>query len=79
MQKEHSDIVIYESESGRPEVEVRLFQNDIWVTQKHMADLFGVNRPAITKHLKNIFLSNELQEVAVCSIMEHTATDGKKY
>ncbi|MBS0289809.1 MAG: virulence RhuM family protein [Proteobacteria bacterium] len=44
-----------------------------------MADLFGTKRQAITKHLKNIFNSNELQEDSVRSILEHTADDGKKY
>jgi len=44
-----------------------------------MAELFGVQRPAITKHLKNIFESGELEESSVSSILEHTATDGKKY
>ena len=40
-----------------------------------IAELFGVQRPAITKHLKNIFDTNELQEASVCSILEHTAND----
>lgn len=44
-----------------------------------MADLFGTKRQAITKHLKNIFFSQELTEKAVCSILEHTAEDGKTY
>lgn len=41
--------------------------------------LFGTKRPAITKHLNNIFKSGELKQNAVCSILEHTAADGKKY
>lgn len=44
-----------------------------------MGELFGVNRQAITKHLQNIFDSYELEEVTVCSILEHTAEDGKTY
>ena len=44
-----------------------------------MAELFGVERPAIAKHLKNIFESGELDKKVVCSILEHTAEDGKKY
>ena len=43
-----------------------------------MGELFGVRRPAITKHLKNIFEEGELEEESVCSILEHTASDGKK-
>jgi len=49
------------------------------MTQKKIADLFGVQRPAITKHLKNIFETGELEEDSVSSILEHTAEDGKKY
>jgi hypothetical protein len=53
-------------------------QNEtIWLTQQKIAELFGVNRPAITKHLKNIFETGELQENSVSSILEHTAADGK--
>ena len=51
----------------------------VWLTQKALAELFGVKRPAITKHLRNIFLSGELVEKSVCSVLEHTAGDGKKY
>ena len=44
----------------------------IWLTQTQLAQLFGTQRPAITKHLKNIFNSQELEESMVCSKMEHT-------
>ncbi|WP_419628009.1 virulence RhuM family protein, partial [Thiolapillus sp.] len=57
-------------------VEVLLSNETIWLTQERMAELFGVQRPAITKHLKNIFESNELKESVVCSILEHTTTHG---
>jgi hypothetical protein len=43
----------------------------IWLTQKQIAELFGTKRPAITKHLKNIFASGELEEKSTCSILEH--------
>jgi hypothetical protein len=49
------------------------------LTQERIAELFGVQRPAITKHLKNIFESGELVEGAASSILEHTAADGKNY
>lgn len=51
----------------------------VWLTQKALADLFGAQRPAITKHLKNIFDTKELEFDAVCSILEQTASDGKNY
>jgi hypothetical protein len=44
-----------------------------------MAELFGIKRPAVTKHLRNIFVSGELAEDSVGSILEHTAGDGKVY
>lgn len=57
-----------------------IFNNEtFWLSQKRMAELFGVEVPAISKHLKKIFESKELIEVAVVSILETTATDGKNY
>ena len=56
------------------------FENEtLWLTQKMIAELFEVNVPAISKHFKNIFESEELAEKAVVSKMETTANDGKKY
>lgn len=54
-------------------------KSEIWATQKEMAKAFGVNVPAVSKHIKDILKSGELQEVAVVSKMETTASDGKKY
>ena len=51
----------------------------VWLTHKALAELFGVQRPAVTKHLGNIFFTGELVEDSVCSILEHTAADGKTY
>ena len=51
----------------------------IWLTQKQIADLFGTKRPAITKHLKNIFTSGELEEKSTCSILEHMGNDGRQH
>lgn len=51
----------------------------VWLTQQQIADLFGTKRPAITKHLRNIFNSGELEQNSVSSILEHTAADGKTY
>jgi len=72
------EIVIYKSSRG-PEVDMRLHKEMIWLTQLQIALLFGVNRPAVTKHLNNIFKNGELKEQSVSSILEHTASDGKKY
>ncbi len=60
-------------------IQVRYEDETLWMTQKAMAELFNVQRSAITKHLLNIFEDNELDKNSVCSKMEHTAADGKKY
>jgi prophage maintenance system killer protein/phage regulator Rha-like protein len=72
------EIVIYKAASG-PELKVSIKDNSIWLSQAQIAELFGTQRPAITKHLNNIYKTAELSEKAVCSIMEHTASDGKTY
>ena len=76
---ENSNIIIYQSENGKTHVEVKLEENTVWLTQQQMADLFGVKHPAISKHLKNIFDSGELNKDSVYSILEYTASDGKIY
>jgi len=72
------EIVLYQP-NEEIKLEVRLEQETIWLTQQQIADLFGVKQPAISKHLKNIFSSGELQESSVYSILEYTANDGKIY
>ena len=72
-------ILIYQTQDGKPKTEVTLQDESVWLTQIQLSELFGVNRPAITKHLNNIINSNELQEDSVCSILERTADDGKRY
>ena len=74
-----TEIVIYTAKDGHVELDVSLADETIWLSQKQIADLFATKRPAITKHLRNIFNSNELDENSVCSILERTASDGKKY
>lgn len=72
-------IVIYELDDGKTHIDVKLQDETIWLTQVQIAQLFGVKRPAISKHLKNIFESRELNESSVISILETTASDGKIY
>ena len=71
-----SEIVLYSTVDGRVKIDTVLYDETIWLTQKKMADLFGVKRPAITKHLKNIFESGELDEEVVSSDLEHTTQHG---
>lgn len=74
-----SDIILYNSPEGNVKVEVMYSGETFWLPQKRIAELFGVEIPAISKHLKNIFESSELQEDSVVSKMEITASDGKNY
>lgn len=74
-----SDIVIYTAADGHVQLTVNLANDTLWLSQQQIADLFGTKRQAITKHLKNIYISGELNESSVCSILEHTAQDGKSY
>ena len=74
MQK--GEIVIYTSEDGTVSLDTKLDNDTIWLTQKQMAELFGVKTPAISKHLKNIFSEGELKEEVVISILETTTKHG---
>lgn len=76
---QETEILLYTTPDSRVKIDVLYQGETIWITQKRMAELFGVQRPAVTKHLSNIFESGELIEKSVCSILEHTAADGKKY
>jgi hypothetical protein len=74
----NNEIILYQPDETM-KLEVRLENETVWLTQQQIADLFGTKRPAITKHLSNIFKSGELEENSVRSILEHTAADGKIY
>jgi len=76
---ELTDFLLYTAPGGNVKVEVILNNETVWLTQKAIAELFGVQVPAISKHLKNIFECGELQESSVISILETTAADGKNY
>ncbi len=73
------DILLYTKLSEKAMVTVHFHNGTFWLTQKTMAELFGVNVPAVSKHLKKIFETNELEEKSVISILETTANDGKNY
>ena len=75
---EENKIVIYQTEDGQTQIDVRLNNDTVWLTQKQIAELFGTKRPAITKHLKNIYLTEELDEASTCSILEHMGNEGKQ-
>lgn len=74
-----NELIFYSSPNGDVKVEVFFQEETFWLNQKKMAELFGVEIPAISKHLKNIFEGGELSEESVVSKMEITASDGKNY
>ena len=68
--KIEGEIILYQSDNST-QLEVRIEDETVWLTQNQIAELYGTKRPAITKHLKNIFESGELVENSTCSILEH--------
>ena len=71
-----NEILLYTTPNGKVKVEIYLRNETIWLTQQKIAELFGVQRPAVSKHLKNIFETGELEEKVVSSILEHTTQHG---
>ena len=74
---EQGEIILYQPDEA-VRLEVRLEDDTVWLTQEQIADLFGTKRPAITKHLNNIYKSGELDIDSTCSILEHMGNDGKQ-
>jgi hypothetical protein len=71
-----NEILFYRTPNGEERIEVVFRDENFWMTQKALAELFGVQRPTITKHLGNIFATGELMEEVVSSILEHTTPHG---
>jgi hypothetical protein len=87
MKKKNSDIIpnnsfteflLYTTSNGKVKVEIFLRDENIWLTQARIAELFGVNRPAVTKHLQNIYFEGELDKNSTCSKMEHVQNEGNR-
>ncbi len=76
LKDQSTEFLLYTAPNGAVKVEVLLSDETIWLTQDRMAELFGVQRPAITKHLKSIFASGELEDKVVSSILELTTEHG---
>jgi len=76
---ELTDFLLYTTPNSDIKVETYLHNETLWLSQKRIGELFGVDRTVITKHLKNIFESGELEENSVSVKIAHTAEDGKKY
>ncbi len=74
-----NEILLYSTPNGKVKVEIYLQNETIWLTQQKIAELFGVDRSVVTKHLKNIFDTRELDWNSVSAKIAHTAADGKTY
>ena len=75
--EEKNQIVVYQP-NDTIRLDVRLENETVWLTQGQIANLFGTQRPAITKHLANIYKCGELEREGTCSILEHMGNDGKQ-
>ena len=75
---ETGEIIIYEAPDGQTSVDVRLERDTVWLNQYQMADLFDTDRSAITKHIKNIYKSEELAELATCAKIAQVRQEGKR-
>ncbi|CEG12928.1 conserved hypothetical protein [groundwater metagenome] len=81
MEKDNSksQIIIYQTEDGKTRVEVRFEQENVWLTQKLIAELFGTTKQNVSLHLQNIFKEKELNQDSAVKDFLTTASDGKKY
>ncbi len=75
----NGDMVIYQTEDGSSEINLRAIDGTVWLTQNEMADLFGKGRSTIAEHIQNIITDGELTEDSVCRYFRQTAKDGKNY
>ncbi|MDR3133348.1 MAG: virulence RhuM family protein, partial [Prevotellaceae bacterium] len=73
------EIIIYQAPDGATNLDVRLENESVWLTQRQIAHLFGTEIPAISKHIKNIVKSGELDEKATISKMEIIQMEGSRY
>ena len=79
MNQDNNKILIYTSDDGQVKIEVRLEDENVWLTQNAMAELFNTTKQNISLHIKNIFEEKELDENSVVKENLTTASDGKKY
>jgi len=79
MQKNNSQIIIYQTESGEPKLEVTFNDETVWLTQMQLCELFNKSKATISEHIKHIFAEGELMEGSVVRNFRTTAQDGKNY
>ena len=76
--EKNSDIIFYEDENGNFEIEVLVANENVWLNVNSIATLFDVQRPAITKHINNIYQNEELEKKSTCSILEQVQLEGNR-
>lgn len=74
----YTEIILYNAPDGKVKVEIFLKDENIWLTQDKIAELFGVDRSVITKHIKNIYESGELVSEATCAKIAQVRTEGNR-
>lgn len=73
---EENKIIIYQTEDGQTQIDVRLENDTVWLTQAQMAELFQKDRTVITRHINNVFKEGELEKEQVCAKFAHTTRQG---
>ncbi|MDX9971274.1 MAG: RhuM family protein [Candidatus Gracilibacteria bacterium] len=76
MGKEKNDIVVFQAKNGAIELKGDFIKETVWANQAQIAEIFGVDRTVVTKHVSNIFKDNELKKSVVCAKFAHTTKHG---
>lgn len=79
MEKEYGSIVLYKTQDGNNKIEVKVYENTVWLNRKQLSDLFCISKTSICEHIKNIFEDNELIEESTVRKFRTFATNGKTY
>lgn len=78
MNMEENKIVIYQSEDGQTQIDVRLENETVWLTQSQMAELFQTDRTSIVRHINNIYKADELEKNSACVKIAQVQIEGKR-
>ena len=76
IEKNNGEIIIYRTEDGRTQLEVRLENENVWLSQQQMSELFQTSRTNIVEHIKHIFEEGELEENSTCQIFRQVRIEG---
>ncbi len=74
----HGEILIYQSEDGLTNIEVKMQDETVWLSQQQMADLFQTSRTNVVEHIKHIYAEDELEEVLTCRKFRQVRTEGNR-